>query len=191
MTIQIAKIGHVNLRVADEETSKWFYTEVLGFKVAEHDQEHGGVFCTLGENFHTLDFAQHPNPEAAQKPRRGQLGLVHIAFQVDSYEALRDAYVHLLKHGVDINHATNHVNQRSIYFNDPDGNGLEIYYELPYALQLFPEGRSDEDERLEVSAPGEPLPAWLLEDWPGPEMKARIEEIRRKMESGTREPVPA
>jgi catechol-2,3-dioxygenase len=35
---------------------------------------------------------------------------------------------------VPIDHATDHVNQRSLYFYDPDGNGLEIYYELPFAL---------------------------------------------------------
>lgn len=177
MTIRISKIGHVNLRVADEEVSKRFYTEVLGFRVAEHDLEHGGVFTTLGEDFHTLDFAQHPDPDSAQKPQRGQIGLVHIAFQVQSHDALRDAYIHLLEHGVDIHHATNHLNQRSIYFSDPDGNGLEIYYELPHALELFPDGRGDEDEPLEVSLPGEPLPGWLFEEWPGPEMKARIAEI--------------
>jgi catechol 2,3-dioxygenase-like lactoylglutathione lyase family enzyme len=181
MTIRISKIGHVNLRVADEEASKRFYTEVLGFKVAEQDPEHGGVFSTLGEDFHNLDFAQHPDPASAQKPTRGQIGLVHIAFQVGSHAALRDAYIHLLEHGVEIHHATNHLNQRSIYFSDPDGNGLEIYYELPCALQLFPDGRGDEDESLQVSARGEPLPAWLFEEWPGPEMQARIDAIQREM----------
>jgi catechol 2,3-dioxygenase len=178
MTIRISKIGHVNLRVADQERSKRFYTEVLGFQIAEQDPEHGGVFTTLGDDFHTLDFAQHPDPRDAQRPAKGQIGLVHIAFQVASHDALRDAYIHLLEHGVAIDHATNHLNQRSIYFSDPDGNGLEIYYELPYALQLFPEGRGDEDQRLEVSGPGEPLPAWLFEDWPGSDMQARIDAIR-------------
>jgi catechol 2,3-dioxygenase len=193
MTIRISKIGHVNLRVADEQASKRFYTEVLGFQVAEQDLDHGGVFTTLGEDFHNIDFAQHPDPNSAQKPQRGQIGLVHIAFQVNSHTALRDAYVHLLEHGVQVNHATNHLNQRSIYFNDPDGNGLEIYFELPYALQLFPNGRGDEDADLDVSAPGEALPAWLFEDWPPPDMAARIEEIRQRMqaESPSKVPLPA
>jgi len=78
--------------------------------------------------------------------------------------------------------AANHVNQRSIYFADPDGNVLEIYYELPYALELFPNGRSDEDEALPVSGPDAPLPQWLLEDWPGPEMRTKIEGVRRQKE---------
>jgi catechol 2,3-dioxygenase len=154
--IKLKGIGHVNLRVADQEVSKRFYRDVLGFVIAEEDPDHGGVFMTLGDNFHTLDIGQHPEPETAQRPQRGQIGLGHIAFQVGSYAALRDAYAHLVGNGVEILRATNHINQRSFYFADPDGNTLEIYYELPNALELFPEGRADQDEALRVSGPGEP-----------------------------------
>jgi catechol-2,3-dioxygenase len=180
--IKLTGIGHVLLRVADEEASKRFYRDVLGFRIAEEDPEHGGVFMTLGENFHTLDLGQHPSPNDAPRPQRGQIGLAHIAFQVGSYAALREAYAHLLENGVEIMRATNHVNQRSIYFADPDGNVLEIYYEMPHALELFANGRGDEDEALPVSGPNQPLPQWLLEDWPPPEMKAKIEELRRQKE---------
>src|SRR5208282_2994104 len=82
--IKLKGIGHVNLRVADQEVSKRFYRDILGFVIAEEDPEHGGVFMTLGDNFHTLDIGQHPAPEAAQRPQRGQIGLGHIAFQVGS-----------------------------------------------------------------------------------------------------------
>ena len=180
--IKLKGIGHVLLRVADQEASKRFYRDVLGFVIAEEDPEHGGVFMTLGDSFHTLDIGQHPAPESAPRPQRGQIGLGHIAFQVGSYAALRDAYSHLLTHGVEIQRATNHVNQRSIYFADPDGNTLEIYYELPHALELFRDGRGDEDDALPVSRPGEPLPQWLVEDWPGPEMTARIARLRQAKE---------
>jgi catechol 2,3-dioxygenase len=179
--IKLSGIGHVNLRVADQEASKRFYRDVLGFRIAE-EEEHGGVFMTLGENFHTLDIGQHPSPADAPRPQRGQIGLAHIAFQVGSYAALREAYAHLVNSGVAIMHAANHVNQRSFYFADPDGNVLEIYYEMPYALELFANGRSDEDEALPVSGPGEPVPQWLLEDWPAPEMVARIERLRSRNE---------
>jgi len=180
--IKLNRIGHVNLRVADQEASKRFYCDVLGFRIAEEDPDHGGVFMTLGDNFHTLDIGQHPSPDDAPRPQRGQIGLAHIAFQVDNYAALREAYAHLIENGVEIMRAANHVNQRSIYFADPDGTVLEIYYELPYALDLFPNGRSDEDEALPVSRPGAPLPQWLLEDWPAPGMKAKIEGLRRQKE---------
>ena len=165
------------MRVADQVASERFYRDVLGFLIAEEDSDHGGVFMTLGDNFHTLDIGQHPSPERAQRPQRGQIGLGHIAFQVGSYAALRDAYAHLVNNGVEILRATNHINQRSFYFADPDGNTLEIYYEMPHALELFAGGRADQDEALKVSGPGEPLPAWLLEDWPAPQMQERIEAL--------------
>src|SRR5690349_7423823 len=95
--INLSSIGHVFLRVTDEEASKRFYLDVLGFRIAEQDPEHGGVFMTLGNGFHTLDIAQHPAPQDAPRPQRGQLGLAHIAFKVASYAALREAYAHLLK----------------------------------------------------------------------------------------------
>jgi catechol 2,3-dioxygenase len=178
--IRLKGIGHVNLRVADQEASKRFYRDILGFAIAEEDPDHGGVFMTLGENFHTLDIGQHPVPSEAQRPRRDQIGLGHIAFQVGSYQALRDAYKHLVESGVTILRATNHVNQRSFYFADPDGNTLEIYYEMPLALELFADGRSDDDEALPVGGKNDPLPAWLLEDWPGPDIEARIERLRQQ-----------
>ena len=68
--IKLAGIGHVLLRVADEEASKRFYRDALGFRVAEQDPEHGGVFMTLGDGFHTLDITQHPAPGEAVRPER-------------------------------------------------------------------------------------------------------------------------
>lgn len=162
--IRLSKLGHVLLRVADLERSKRFYVDVLGFQVAEENP--GDTFLTLGENGHTLDLVQHPNPESAPRPSREQIGLNHIAFQVESYDGLRAAYEGLQRHGVEIQSAVDHVSQRSLYFSDPDGNRLEIYYERPDARALFAAGRGDEDEPLPLSRPGEPLPAWLLEPWP-------------------------
>ena len=46
------------------------------------------------------------------------------------------------------------------YFLDPDGNRLEIYYEMSGAL------RGDKNFELAVSCAGEPLPDWLSERWP-------------------------
>ena len=163
--IKLKKLGHIQLRVADLDRSKAFYRDVLGFRVAEQDPRHSDLFMTLGEDFHTLDMAQHESPETGRGPAR-PLGVAHIAFQVASYEALGEAYSTLLQHGVRIERAMDHVNQRSIYFFDPDGNRLEIYYEMPGALARFPEGRGDQNRELAVSEAGEPLPAWLSERWP-------------------------
>src|SRR5580704_15386531 len=176
--INLSGIGHVLLRVTDEAASKRFYRDALGFRIAEQDPEHGGVFMTLGDGFHTIDITQHPAPQDAPRSQRGQLGLVHIAFKVASYAALREAYAHLLKSGVEIQRATDHVCQRSVYFADPDGNGLEIYYEMPRALELFPNGRGDEDEALPLSRRDDPLPQWLTEEWPDAAAMAKVERLR-------------
>ena len=171
--MRLKRVGHVLLRVADFERSKAFYTDVLGFQVVEEDPKLREAFLSLGEDFHNLDVMQHPNPDSVQRPRRDQVGLVHIAFRVESYAALREAYLCLQEHGVEINHASDHVNQRSIYFQDPDGNGLEIYYERPDAFELFAGNRrGDMDEELPLSRPGEPPPDWLLEEWPRSEVAA-------------------
>lgn len=166
--IRLKKLGHVLLRVADLERSKAFYRDVLGFRIAEEDPAHGrDAFMTLGDDFHTLDIVQHPSPESAEKPSRTQIGLGHVAFQVASYEALREAYAVLLERGVEIERAIDHVSQRSIYFSDPDGNRLEIYYEMAGALDKFSDGnRGDRDYQLAVSRAGDPLPEWLSERWP-------------------------
>ena len=117
--IKLSGIGHVLLKVADQEASKRFYRDILGFRIAEEEPEHGGVFMTLGESFHTLDLGQHPNPKDAPRPQRGQIGLAHIAFQVGSYAALRDAYAHLIENGVEIMRATNHKNVGLCWNSNP------------------------------------------------------------------------
>jgi catechol 2,3-dioxygenase len=157
--MRLKKLGHVLIRAADQEETKDFYTRVLGFGVSEHLPD-DAAFLTLGDDFHTFDVAQAGNGSAP--------GLGHIAFQVDSYAALRDAYQSLLDNGVEIQRAVDHNSQRSIYFRDPNGLGLEIYYEIPNALEVFESGRSDEDRPLPLSKPGDPLPAWLTENWPRP-----------------------
>ena len=146
--IHLSRLGHVLMRVADVERSKAFYSNVLGFEVVEQDPEHGGVFMTLGEHGHTLDITPVEDPATAQPPVQNRLGVHHIAFQVDSYEALKDAYFTLQEQGVKVDRAIDHVSQKSIYFHDPDGNRLEIYYELPNAPEMFRQGRGDRDEPL-------------------------------------------
>ncbi len=165
--MKLKRIGHVALRTIDEARSRAFYRDVLGFDVSEQDPDHGGTFMTLGDNFHTIDVFPTPDVDSAQKPATGQVGLFHIAFEVAVYSDLKGAYKALIDHNVDISHCTDHVSQRSIYFADPDGNRLEIYFEVPDALKRYEvEGRGDNDVPLQTTKPGEPLPAWLDEDWP-------------------------
>ena len=146
--MRLKEIGHVLLRVLDLERSKKFYLEVLGFQVLEEDPEHGGTFMALEGQSHAIDLFQVKDPEAAQRQTPGVRGLGHIAFRVESEGALKDAYATLKEHGVEITRMIDHVSQKSVYFYDPDGNTLEVYYELPNALEIFARGRDDRDAPL-------------------------------------------
>ena len=146
--IQLKEIGHVLLRVLDLERSKKFYSEVLGFRVLEEDPEHGGTFMALEGQSHAIDLFPVKDPDAARRQAPGVRGLGHIAFRVETEAALKEAYRTLGEHGVPVTRTIDHVSQKSIYFDDPDGNTLEIYYERPDALQIFAQGRQDRDEPL-------------------------------------------
>ena len=146
--IRLKELGHVLLRVLDLDRSKKFYTEVLGFKILEEDPEHGGTFLALEGQSHAIDLFQAKDPDAARQQTPGVRGLGHIAFRVESEDALKEAYATLQQHAVEITRTIDHVSQKSIYFNDPDGNTLEIYFELPDALAIFARGREDRDVPL-------------------------------------------
>jgi catechol-2,3-dioxygenase len=146
--VRLKELGHVLLRVLDLDRSKKFYTEVLGFKILEEDPEHGGTFLALEGQSHAIDLFQVKDPDAARRQTPGVRGLGHIAFRVESEDALREAYAALQQQGVEITRTIDHVSQKSIYFNDPDGNTLEIYFELPDALAIFARGREDRDVPL-------------------------------------------
>ena len=146
--MRLKEIGHVLLRVLDLERSKKFYSEVLGFRVLEEDPAHGGTFMALPGQSHSIDLFQVKDREAAGRQTPGVRGLGHIAFRVESEAALGEAYAALRAHGVEIARTIDHVSQKSVYFDDPDGTTLEIYYELPDALAMFERGRQDRDAPL-------------------------------------------
>ena len=157
--------------------SKRFYRDLLGFVIAEEDPEHGSVFMTLGNNFHTVDIGQHPAPETARRPERGQIARPHRISGRQLRGLARRLRSPCRQRRRDPARHKPHQSAQ-LLFHHADGNTLEIYYELPHALQLFPDERADQDEALKVSGPGDPLPDWLLEDWPPSEMEARIAALR-------------
>jgi len=148
--VRLKELGHILVRVLDLERSKKFYSEVLGFHVLEEDPEHGGTFMALEGQSHCIDLFQTKDLEAAEQQTPGLRGLGHIAFRVGSEDDLKDANASLREHGVEILRTIDHVSQKSIYFNDPDGNTLEIYYELPDALEIFARGREDRDVAISL-----------------------------------------
>jgi len=126
--IRPKKVGHVVLKTRDIEQAEKFYTEVLGFEVVMRLKRPRGVFFTLGEQHH--DLAVLEVPPGADDPKADQVGLHHVALQVEDFAALKDCYRTLKSHGVPIVRAVDHGITKSIYFCDPAGNRLELYCDV-------------------------------------------------------------
>jgi len=148
--MRLTKIGHVLIAVHDLARAKEFYTGVLGFEVLEEDPDHGGVFLTIGEGTHVVDLVPLAGLPPPAVPRsfaevKPELGVGHVAFPVERADALRRAYFELIDKDVRVLGVVDHESQESIYFCDPDGNVLEIYWERPGAREIFRRGRKDQD----------------------------------------------
>ena len=119
--VQTKRVCHVVLNVRDVEASTKFYTEVIGFQIAL--QKEDATFLTCGTIHHDLALFK-----AKQSFRLdGGVGLNHMALQVEDFDTLTE-YHHILEmNNIDIDRATDHGMTSSIYFEDPDGNGIELF----------------------------------------------------------------
>ena len=122
------KVGHVVLKARNIAQVEQFYTEVMGFEVVTRLKRPRGVFFSLGEQHHDLAVLEVP-PEA-DDPKDDQVGLHHVALQVESFDALKDSYQTLKRHNIPIVRAVDHGITKSIYFCDPAGNKLELYCDV-------------------------------------------------------------
>ncbi|MBI4635909.1 MAG: VOC family protein [Candidatus Rokubacteria bacterium] len=123
--MKVRGVGHVVLKVRDLERAARFYREVLGLEEVARMADRM-VFFSAGANHH--DLALLAVGEGAPMPDRASVGLYHVALKIgDDLETLRAAKAHLETHGVRIQGISNHRVSQSIYFSDPDGNGLEVF----------------------------------------------------------------
>ncbi len=137
--IRPERIGHVVIKVRDLERSARFYSEVMGLQIMKMEPQFKiGFFASNGRDHHELA-AMEVGPDAPLSAPHA-IGLAHIAFRLRDEAHLRAAYDDLKAHGVKIITAVNHGVTKSVYFQDPDGNQLEVYCDgLPDEVAKFPD----------------------------------------------------
>ena len=126
----LKKLGHVVLKVRDLERSEAFYTDVVGLRVTGR-MPGRMVFFTVPGNDDSHDLALWNVGAAAAPPEKNQVGLFHVAWQVERPEDLQMLYRELEAKGVPIHGTMDHGANLSVYFEDPDGHMLEFTYEQP------------------------------------------------------------
>jgi catechol 2,3-dioxygenase len=123
------RIGHVHLTVSNLERALQFYRDVLGFEVT---QRYGSsaAFLSAGGYHHHIALNTWAG-EGAAPPPPGRTGLYHFAILYPSRCELARAFKRLFDHGVAIEGASDHDVSEAIYLRDPDGNGIELYWDRP------------------------------------------------------------
>lgn len=121
----INKIAHVVLYVSDVSEAMSFYQDVLDMEVVRYDSEAGMAFMSFGTQHHDIGLFR-----VRDEATRGNLGLAHVAMVVDGdLTDLKVMHDKLLANGTDVRLA-DHGMTKSVYFKDPDGNGLELFTEV-------------------------------------------------------------
>ncbi len=136
------RVGHIHLRVADLERSIAFYRDGLGFNLIADGRELGldAAFLAAGDYHHHIGLNTWESA-GGEPPPPGHTGLYHVAFVYPDRQELSAAIRRLLDHGHEIDHGTDHAATVSVYLEDPDGNGVELYYDRPREAWFDEAGR--------------------------------------------------
>ena len=118
-------IGHIHLTVADLDRSLAFYRDLLGFEVT---MWHGdsAVFLSAGGYHHHIGLNTWAG-KGANPPPPGHTGLYHVAILLPNRYELARALKRLQEAHYPLQGTSDHVVSESIYLDDPDGNGIELY----------------------------------------------------------------
>lgn len=137
MTSPISPISHVQLRVADLERSLTFYRDLLGFRVVRDEGRTLHLSTRLrqgsgGQTGAPEHLTLREVPGLARRPRQPRTaGLYHVAWLLPSRADLGRALLGLSDARYPLTGAADHTVSESLYLDDPDGNGVEIYADRP------------------------------------------------------------
>lgn len=126
------RIGHVHLKVSDLEKSLAFYRDILGFELM---QRYGSqaVFISAGGYHHHIGLNTWHSKNAPPAPLRS-CGLYHTAIVYPTRKDLAIAYKRLIDANYPLAGSADHGVSEALYLDDPDMNGVELYWDRPKEL---------------------------------------------------------
>lgn len=129
MALTRVSIGHVRLKVADLDRALGFYCGVLGFELMLRLGS-SAAFISAGGYHHHIGLNTWESKGGSPPPPRST-GLYHLAILYPSRALLADALRRVLAAGIELDGASDHGVSEAIYLRDPDGNGVELYWDRP------------------------------------------------------------
>lgn len=123
------RIGHIHLKVADLERALSFWRDVLGFEITQRYGKQA-VFLSAGGYHHHIGLNTWESA-GGSAPAPGTTGLYHVAILYPTRALLGDALRRLVAAEIELDGAADHGVSEALYLRDPDGNGVELYWDRP------------------------------------------------------------
>lgn len=121
------QLGHVHLKVADLDRSLAFYRDALGFHVQGRIGDQAAFLSADGSYHHHIGLNAFESA-GGLAPAPGTTGLYHVAILYATRAELARAAHKLREH---LSHGSDHGVSEAVYLSDPDGNGIELYWDRP------------------------------------------------------------
>ena len=134
----------MHLKVANLQRALDFYCGVLGFELTQRYGEEA-AFVSAGGYHHHIGLNTWESRDGSPPPK-GATGLYHFAILYPTRAALADALRRLMQANISLGGASDHGVSEALYLSDPDGNGIELYWDRP--KELWPR---DENGQIEMS----------------------------------------
>ena len=129
------RIGHIHLKVANLDRALAFYVDILGFTIT---QQYGtqAVFIAAGGYHHHIGLNTWYSKGSEPAPAKYS-GLFHTAILYPTRKDLALALKQLMDANYPLTGTADHGVSEALYLNDPDGNGVELYWDKPQNIWPF------------------------------------------------------
>lgn len=125
------RIGHVHLKVSSLDKALAFYRDLLGFEVMQYYGTQA-AFLSAGGYHHHIGLNTWYSRGAGPAPQNS-CGLFHTAILLPTRRDLAVLLKRLQEANYPLTGAADHGVSEALYLNDPDGNGVELYWDRPAA----------------------------------------------------------